>query len=228
MLNVAIDGPGGAGKSSVAKAVSKAKGLKYLDTGALYRAIGLALSRKGVDLTDEKAVEGPLKDLEVKLDYDEEGKQLVYVNGEELSPYIRTAEAGQGASKVAVHRCVRDKLLDIQQSTGKVFDVIMDGRDIGTVVLPNADLKLFITASSEERARRRYEELDKAGSPHGTMEEMIREIEERDYRDSHREIAPLKQADDALLLDTTNMGLEEVVALVGRLVDEARNKKVGE
>lgn len=225
MLNVAIDGPGGSGKSSVAKVISKKMDLKYLDTGALYRALGYALKQQGIDVTEEKEVAKVLPSLEVTVDYAEDGSQLVYVNGENLTPYLRTQEAGDGASKVAVHGCVREKLLYIQRHTGEIFDVVMDGRDIGTVVLPHADLKLFITASSEERAKRRLGELEKAGHPHGTLEEIIKEIEERDYRDSHREIAPLKQAEDAILLDTTNMGLEEVIETVCALVEKARDKK---
>lgn len=227
MLNIAIDGPGGSGKSSVAKAISKAMGLKYLDTGALYRALGLSLSRLGVDVSDETKVAEHLPSLNVKLDYEEDGRQLVFVNGEDLTPFLRTAEAGACASKVAVHGCVRDKLLGIQRKTGEVFDVVMDGRDIGTVVLPNADLKLFVTASVEERARRRLGELEKAGHPHGTMEEIMQEISERDYRDSHREIAPLRQAEDAILLDTTAMTLEEVVAKVSDMILKIREKQVG-
>jgi len=223
MFNVAIDGPGGAGKSSVAKAVAGKKNLQYVDTGALYRAIGYALNRAGVDVTDEKAVEEGIKSLKLKLYY-EAGAQHVSVNGEDLTPYLRTEEAGAGASKVAVHGAVRLMVLDIEKQAASEYEVIMDGRDIGTVVLPDAALKIFITASPEERAKRRIHELEAAGKPTKSLEETTREIAERDLRDSTREIAPLRQADDAVLLDTTSMNLDEVIETVCRMVDEARSK----
>ncbi|MCF0135886.1 MAG: (d)CMP kinase [Lachnospiraceae bacterium] len=222
MLNIAIDGPGGSGKSSVAKALAARMDLKYLDTGALYRALGLALKQRGVDPEDEQAVAGALPSVELSLEYAEDGRQLVFVNGEDLTPYLRTQDAADGASKVAVHGCVRNKLLGIQRETGKRFNVVMDGRDIGTVVLPGADLKIFLTASVEVRAKRRIGELEKAGHPHGSMEEIMEEIAQRDYRDSHREIAPLKQAEDAVLVDTSSMSLEEVIETVCSMVSSIR------
>lgn len=221
MFSIAIDGPGGAGKSSVAKGVAKKLGFQYLDTGALYRALGYALTVKGVDVEDEAAVRANIDDLTLELAY-EEGKQIVLVNGEDMTPFIRTAEAGNGASKVSVHGCVRQKLLDTQRHTADIYNIIMDGRDIGTVVLPHADLKLFVTASPRIRAERRFLELEKAGHPHGSVEEIEKDIAERDYRDSHRAIAPLKQADDAILVDTSDMGLEEVIAKVCEMVEERR------
>ena len=218
MINVAIDGPGGAGKSTVAKEVARRKGLKYLDTGALYRAVGYVLTRSGVDVTYEKDVETALQGLEIRLFYDERG-QRVSVNGEDVTPYLRTAEAGQGASKVAVHGCVREKLLGIQRQAAKEFSVIMDGRDIGTVVLPGADLKVYITATREERARRRMKEFENAGIPHGDLEQIIREIAERDNRDMNRKVAPLRKAEGAVYIDSTKMKFEDVVELVCLLID---------
>ena len=224
MLNVALDGPSGAGKSTAAKAAAIKKGLNYVDTGALYRAVGYVLAGSGVDLEDETQVAQQVPQLKVRLYYEEDG-QHVSVNGEDVTPYLRTAQAGMGASKVAVHGCVRELLLEIQRQAGREYDVIMDGRDIGTNVLPSADLKIYITASAEERGRRRYGELEKNGTLDKTLEEIIAEINERDYRDMNREIAPLKQAEDAVLLDTTEMNLEEVVEAVCRLIDEAKAAK---
>ena len=224
MLNVAIDGPSGAGKSTAAKAAALKKGLHYVDTGALYRAVGYALAGCGVDLDDEVQVAQRVPELKVRLYYEADG-QHVSVNGEDVTPYLRTAQAGNGASKVAVHGCVRELLLEIQRQAGCEYDVIMDGRDIGTNVLPNADLKIYITATAEERGRRRYGELEKNGSLDKSLEEIIDEINQRDYRDMNREIAPLKQAEDAILLDTTAMSLEEVVDAVCGLIDEAKAKQ---
>ncbi|MBQ1367578.1 MAG: (d)CMP kinase [Firmicutes bacterium] len=221
MLNVAIDGPGGAGKSSVARKAAEREGLQYVDSGALYRAIGYVLVRGGIDVEDQAKVEQGIRSMHLSLFYQEDG-QHVTVDGEDVTAFLRTAEAGQGASKVAVHGKVRDLVNSVIRETAKIYDVIMDGRDIGTVVLPDANLKLFITASSEERAKRRLLEFEAAGKPHGDLETVKKEIEERDYRDSHREIAPLKQAEDAVLIDTTMMNLEEVVEKVCGLIQEAR------
>lgn len=220
MLNVAIDGPSGAGKSTVAKAAAQKMGLHYVDTGALYRAVGYVLAQKGMDLENAEQVEQQLPLLEVRLYYEEDG-QHVAVNGCDVTPFLRTAEAGDGGSKVAVHRAVREKLLGIQRQAAQEYDVIMDGRDIGTHVLPQANLKIFITASAEERGRRRYCELQENGTLSVGLEQIIQEIAERDERDTKREIAPLRQAEDALLLDTTHMPLQEVVDTVCRLISEA-------
>ena len=221
MLNVAIDGPGGAGKSTVAKLCAVKKGLHYVDSGALYRAIGYCLDGQGVNIEDAAAVAAGLDELSLRIFYAEDG-QHVEVNGTDVSPFIRTVEVGAMASKVSVHGPVRDKANAIIRQTAENYPVIMDGRDIGTVVLPDAPLKIYITASSEERARRRLLELEKAGKPHGTLEDVQREIEERDYRDMHREIAPLKQAEDAILLDTTHLSLDEVVEKVCSMIDEVK------
>ena len=219
MLNVAIDGPSGAGKSTAAKAVAKKLGLYYVDTGALYRAVGYVLKRAGVNVEEEVAVAEKLDDLTVKLFYEADG-QHVSVNGEDVTAFLRTAEAGDGASKVAVHGCVRQKILEIERQAAREYDVIMDGRDIGSVVLPDASVKVFLTATAEERGRRRYEEFKKNGTLNGSLEEIIQDIKERDYRDSHRAIAPTKQAEDAVLLDTTNMSEEEVVEAICHLIQE--------
>ena len=172
-------------------------------------------------MEDQAKVEQGIRSMHLSLFYQEDG-QHVTVDGEDVTAFLRTAEAGQGASKVAVHGKVRDLVNSVIRETAKIYDVIMDGRDIGTVVLPDANLKLFITASSEERAKRRLLEFEAAGKPHGDLETVKKEIEERDYRDSHREIAPLKQAEDAVLIDTTMMNLEEVVEKVCGLIQEAR------
>lgn len=224
MFNVAIDGPGGAGKSTVAKAAASLMGLSYVDSGAVYRSFGYVLSREGIDLDAQETVVDKLKDLHAEIYY-QDNIQHVCVNGEDVTSFIRTQEAGNGASKIAVLGPVRDKVNELIRKTADTYEVIMDGRDIGTVVLPGAALKLFITASSEVRAMRRLTELEKAGKPHGDFETIKREIEERDYRDSHREIAPLKQAEDAVLLDTTDQKLYEVVYHVCTLIDQAREKK---
>jgi len=223
MFCVAIDGPGGAGKSTVAKAAASREGMQYVDTGAMFRAVAYALIRQGIDPADEAAIEPVIGDMNVRVDYIDH-RQIVSVEGEDVTPYIRTPEVGQGASKVGVHGCVRTKLLAIQRQVAEDYSVIMDGRDIGTVVLPNADLKLFITASPEERARRRFREMAAAGNTEADLKTIEAEIRERDYRDSHRAIAPLKQAEDAYLLDTTEMTLEEVVDKVCAMIEEAAGK----
>lgn len=221
MLNIAIDGPSGAGKSTAARAAAQRMGLHYVDTGALYRAVGYVLTEKKIDLADEQQVSGALADLTVRLYYEADG-QHVAVNGRDVTPFLRTAQAGNGGSQVAVHASVREKLLGIQRQTASEYDVIMDGRDIGTHVLPGADLKIFITASAQERGRRRYRELEENGSLHASLEQIIQEINERDERDSNRKIAPLRQAEDAVLLDTTQMSLEQVVETVCRMISEAK------
>lgn len=223
MINVAIDGPGGAGKSTVAKSAARRMGLQYLDTGALYRGVAVVLLRKGIDLDDQAQVEEGIRGLKIHLDYDQRGQRVI-VNGEDITDSIRSMEAGQGASKVSVHGAVRELLLDIQQAAAKEFPVIMDGRDIGTVILPDADVKIYMTASVEERAHRRLLQLEESGVDHGDLEEIMRQIEERDYRDTHREIAPLRQAEDAVLIDSTHMGLSEVVDKVCELIQEAKDR----
>ena len=205
-INIAIDGPAGAGKSSVAKLVSKKLGYIYVDTGALYRTVGLYSIRKGIDTKDAEAVTGTLKDIEVKLGF-VDGAQHVFLNGEDVSEAIRTPEASMGASNVSAIPAVRTFLFDLQRDIAKNNNCIMDGRDIGTVVLPDAQIKLFLTASPEARAQRRYKELIEKG-------------EKVDYQDSHREIAPLKQAEDAVLVDNSGCNLEEGAELLLSIIKE--------
>ncbi len=221
MFNIAIDGPAGAGKSSIAKEVSGRLGFIYVDTGALYRTVALNAIRQGVDLNDSDAVIRTLDNADIRLAF-EDGTQKVLLNGEDVSSKIRTEEVSAGASKVSAIPSVRDFLFDLQKNIAAQNNCLMDGRDIGTVVLPNADLKVFLTASPEERAMRRYKQNQERGMK-ADYDQILKEVNERDYQDTHREIAPLKQADDAVLLDTTNMTFDEVVARLLELVEEKRN-----
>lgn len=221
MFNIAIDGPAGAGKSSIAKEVAKQLGFIYVDTGALYRTVALNAIRQGIDVTDTEAVVHSLSGLNVQLAF-KDGSQLVLLNGEDVSSQIRTEEVSAGASKVSAIPKVRAFLFDLQKNIAANNDCLMDGRDIGTVVLPNADLKIFLTASPEERARRRYQQnLDRGME--ADYDQILKEVNQRDYQDTHREIAPLRQADDAVLLDTTAMTFDEVVKTLLNLVEEKRN-----
>ncbi len=218
MFNIAIDGPAGAGKSSIAKAVAKELGFIYVDTGALYRATALAAIRAGIATDDAAAVEPMLQNITIQLAF-EDGAQKVLLNGEDVSEAIRTPEISGGASKISAIPKVRSFLFDLQQQMAKENNVLMDGRDIGTVVLPNADLKIFLTASPEVRAKRRYDELVEKGQD-VNYDDILADVKERDYRDSHREVAPLKQADDAVLLDTSNLNFQQVVSEVMNLAKE--------
>lgn len=220
-INIAIDGPAGAGKSSIAKLVSKELGYIYVDTGALYRTVGLYSIRKGIDTKDAQAVTATLKDIEVKLGF-VDGAQHVFLNGEDVSDAIRTPEASMGASNVSAIPAVRTFLFDLQRDIAKNNNCIMDGRDIGTVVLPDAQIKLFLTASPEARAERRYKELIEKGEK-VDFQDVLDDINKRDYQDSHREIAPLKQAEDAVLVDNSGCNLEEGVALVIGIIKEKLN-----
>lgn len=221
MFNVAMDGPVGAGKSSVARECAKRLGFIYVDTGALYRAVGLFCVRNGIEMTIaneqnvKAAVEGSVK-LEIKL---ENGTQLVFLNGENVSEEIRLPEISMAASAVSAIPAVRRFLLDTQRSVAAANNVIMDGRDIGTVILPNADLKIFITASPEIRAKRRFDELVAKGVD-VKFEDVLNDLNQRDFNDSHRAEAPLKQAADAFLLDTSQLDFEQTVSEVIRLVKE--------
>lgn len=211
-MNVAIDGPAGAGKSTIAKAVAAKKGYVYVDTGAMYRAMALYFLRAGIASDDEKSISEKVDEIVVSIKY-EDGAQHVILNGEDVTGLIRTEEVGNMASATSVYSAVRTKLVALQQELAKTTDVIMDGRDIGTVVLPNADVKVFLTASVECRAKRRFDEL-KAKGANPDFDQIAKDIEERDYRDSHREISPLKQADDAILVDSSDMTIDEVVAAI--------------
>ncbi len=217
MINVAIDGPAGAGKSTVAKAVAKKLGFIYVDTGALYRAIALNAVRNGVIEDNDKIVD-LLGSTEVKLAFDENGAQCVILNGEDVSSLIRTPEISMGASNVSKIPQVREFLLGLQRDIAKNNNVIMDGRDIGSVVLPNADKKIFLTASPECRAKRRYDELLLKGEK-VTYEEVLDDVNRRDYQDSHREIAPMKPTDDSVIADNTGMAVEQSVEMIINIIN---------
>ncbi|NEX01082.1 MULTISPECIES: (d)CMP kinase [Pseudobutyrivibrio] len=208
-MNVAIDGPAGAGKSTIAKAIAAKMGYVYVDTGAMYRAMALYFLRAGIASNDEEKISSVVDDISVSIKY-EDGAQHVILNGEDVTGLIRTEEVGNMASASSVYAPVRSKLVALQQELAKTTDVIMDGRDIGTVVLPNADVKIFLTASVECRAKRRFDELVAKGME-ADFDKIAKDIEERDYRDSHREISPLKQAEDAILVDSSDMTIDEVV-----------------
>ena len=218
VINVAIDGPAGAGKSTVARAAAKEIGFIYVDTGALYRAVGVNALRKGIDTKDKAAVAASLADISVDLVF-ENGEQKVLLNGENVSAEIRTPPASMAASDVSAVPEVRAFLFDLQRDIAKRNSCIMDGRDIGTVVLPDAKVKIFLTASPEERATRRYKELVEKGTD-VKYEDVLAELIERDYNDSHREIAPLKPAEDGVILDTTGLSLEESIASIVKIIKE--------
>lgn len=207
--NVAIDGPAGAGKSTIAKLVAKEKGYIYVDTGAMYRGLAIHFLNRGIDPEDRDAVAEACRDAEVTIGY-EDGVQQIYLNGENVTSMLRTEETGNMASKTSAILEVREKLLELQRSLAREKDVIMDGRDIGTNILPDADVKIYLTASVETRARRRYDELREKGED-CSLEEISRDIKERDERDMTREIAPLKKADDAVLVDSSDMTIQQVV-----------------
>lgn len=207
--NIAIDGPAGAGKSTIAKRVAKEKKYIYVDTGAMYRAMALFLLRCRIKPEEVEKISEKCKEADITIRY-EEGEQVVFLNGENVNSLIRTEEVGNMASASSVNKDVRKKLVSLQQQLAKEADVVMDGRDIGTCVLPEADVKVYLTASTEVRAKRRYLELQAKGEI-CDLEKIRKDIEERDWRDMNREISPLKQAEDAVLLDSSHMEIEEVV-----------------
>lgn len=207
--NIAIDGPAGAGKSTIAKAVAKRMNLIYVDTGAMYRAMALFMLRNNVDSQDAEAISKKCQEADITIGY-ENGVQVVYLNGENVNAYLRTEEVGNMASVTSVQPAVRKKLVELQQVLAAKTDCIMDGRDIGTCVLPNAQVKIYLTASSEVRAKRRFDELAAKGES-CDLAKIKADIEERDYRDMNRAHSPLKQAEDAVLLDTSDMTIEEVI-----------------
>lgn len=218
MLNIAIDGPAGAGKSTIAKRVAKELGILYVDTGSMYRAMALACIRQEIRAEEEERVCKLCESLEISLQY-EENQQIVLLNGEKVNEYIRTEEVGNMTSAIAVYQPVRNKLVQLQRKMAKEQDLIMDGRDIGTCVLQDATLKIYLTASTKTRAQRRYQELVEKGVT-CQLEEIEKDIKERDYRDMHREVSPLTQAEDAVCIDSSEMTIEEVVALIIKLVKE--------
>ena len=223
MISVAIDGPAGAGKSTIAKAVSKKLGFIYVDTGALYRTIGLKFINDGYDEDLNCDIDGVLEDVKIDIKF-VEGEQRVYLNGEDVSGLIRTPKASLMASAVSAKPQVRAFLLEMQRSLARENNVIMDGRDIGTVVLPDATVKIFLTASAEDRANRRYKELIEKGMD-VNYEDVLRDIEKRDYNDSHRAIAPLKPAEDSVIADTSGFELEQSVELILSIIKERLDNK---
>lgn len=208
-FNIAIDGPAGAGKSTIAKAVAARMGLIYVDSGAMYRAMALFMVREGIDLQDTEAVIRKCQEADITIRY-EDGVQVILLNGENVNAFLRTEEVGHAASFVSVIPRVREKLVKLQKRLAAESDCVMDGRDIGTCVLPDADRKIYLTASSAVRAKRRYEELTAKGES-CDLEKIRADIEERDYRDMHRETSPLRQAEDAVPVDTSDMTVEEVI-----------------
>ena len=216
-FSIAIDGPSGAGKSSLAKKLAEAFRFIYVDTGAIYRTLGLAAYRRGIDRKDEKAVMELLPKIKIEMGYNQAGEQRMYLDGEDVSEQIRLPEISICASDVSSHQAVRTYLLDMQRDFAMKNNVIMDGRDIGTVVLPDAELKIFLTASSEARARRRMLEQKNKGIEE-SFEDVLREIEYRDKQDSSRTAAPLKAAEDALVVDTSDIDFDESFRLLAELV----------
>ena len=216
---VALDGPAGAGKSSIAKRAAKELGFIYVDTGALYRTIGLAASRAGVEPVDSPEVDALLEKITVELTFNDKGEQVVLLNGEDVSGEIRPPEASMTASKISAIPNVRAYLLDLQRDMAKTNDIIMDGRDIGTVVLPDAQVKIFLTASPEARAGRRYKELIEKGMS-VKYEDILSDVIERDYNDTHRKTAPLKAAEDSVTVDTTELDFEQSVNAIISVIKE--------
>lgn len=208
-FNIAIDGPAGAGKSTIARRVAKEKGYIYVDTGAMYRAMALYLLQNKVDMKDEAAISAGCQNADITIKY-EDGEQQVFLNGKNVNGMIRTEEVGNMASVSSANQDVRKKLVELQQKLAKTSDVVMDGRDIGTCVLPDANVKVYLTASSKERANRRFKELTAKGES-CDIDTIEKDIIERDHRDMTREISPLKQAEDAVLIDSSNMTIDEVV-----------------
>lgn len=217
--SIAIDGPAGAGKSTLAKRLARELGYLYVDTGAIYRTVGLAARRRGIDPSDAGGVAAMLGELAITMGYGEDGLQHMFLDGEDVTRAIRENDISVCASKVAAIPAVRGFLLEMQRGTAREHSVIMDGRDIGTVVLPQADVKLFLTASPEARAERRYRELLERGQQ-AEFSQVLREVVERDRQDMERETAPLRQAEDAVLADTTGLDLEESFQLLLRLIRE--------
>lgn len=217
--SVAIDGPAGAGKSTLARKLAEKLGFLYVDTGAIYRTVALAVLRAGTDPADEAGVGGLLDSLDLKMAYGGDGVQRMYLAGEDVSTAIREHQVSGFASRVSAIPAVRAFLLDYQRKLAREGNVVMDGRDIGTVVLPQADVKIFLTAAPEARARRRLLELEQRGQE-ADFETVLRDIKDRDYKDEHRPIAPLKRAADAALLDTTNLNLEQSLEALLSLVKE--------
>ena len=218
-VSVAIDGPAGAGKSTIARQLAGELGFRYVDTGAIYRTVAYFMDLWGVSPKDVDGVNRYIDELTVGIEYDEDGLQHMIMNGMDVTNDIRTQEISQKASLISAHACVREVLLDMQRDVANQYNVIMDGRDIGTVVLPKATVKIFLTASPEVRAKRRCDELLAKGQK-AQYETILKEIQQRDYQDTHREIAPLKMARDSIKVDTSEMSIEQVVAAIREIVRE--------
>lgn len=222
-FNVAIDGPAGAGKSTIAKIVAKEKQFIYVDTGAMYRAMAIHFIKKGIAATEMDKISEAVCDADVTIEYIN-GEQQVLLNGENVTPFLRTEEVGNMASASSVNGDVRRKLVELQQKLAETANVVMDGRDIGTCVLPNAQVKVYLTASVDVRAERRYKELVEKGME-ADLEKIKKDIEERDYRDMNRDISPLRQAVDAVLVDSSNLNIEESAAAILALIDQYKGEK---
>ena len=217
--SIAIDGPAGAGKSTIAKRLAMELGFYYVDTGAIYRTVAYFFDLWGVSPKDVDGIERYIDELTVSIEYDDDGSQHMIMNGMDVTGDIRTQDISQKASLVSAHAVVRDVLLDMQRNVAKRHNVIMDGRDIGTVVLPKADVKIFLTADAEVRAKRRCDELQAKGQK-AVYETILKEIQQRDYQDTHRIIAPLKMARDSIKLDTSNLDIDGVIAEMKRIIGE--------
>ena len=217
--SIAIDGPAGAGKSTIARQLAKELGFYYVDTGAIYRTVAYFMDILGVSPKDADGVARYIDELTVEIEYDEDGKQHMIMNGMDVTDEIRTQDISQKASLVSAHSVVREVLLDMQRDVARKHNVIMDGRDIGTVVLPKADVKIFLTASAEVRAKRRCDELNAKGQK-SEYAQVLKDIQQRDYQDTHREIAPLKQAKDARKLDTSDLDIPGVLAAIVQIIGE--------
>ena len=215
--SVAIDGPAGAGKSTIAKLISKQMGYIYVDTGAMYRAMAVYFNQNNIDPADEAAINAAVDNVKITIEY-KDGEQQVILNGENVTSLLRTEATGNMASKTSKYKAVRSKLVDLQRELAAAENVVMDGRDIGTTVLPDANVKIYLTASSDARARRRYDEL-KAKGEECDLQKIKEDIEQRDYQDMHRDISPLKQADDAVLVDSSDMGIDEVVEAIKTVIN---------
>ena len=218
-ISVAIDGPAGAGKSTIARRLAAELGYRYVDTGAIYRTVAYFMDLWGVSPKDVDGVNRYIDELTIGIEYDEEGLQHMIMNGMDVTQDIRTQDISQKASLISAHAVVREVLLDMQRDMAKNYDVVMDGRDIGTVVLPKATVKIFLTASPEVRAERRCKELQEKGQK-AQYAQILKEIQQRDYQDTHREIAPLKMCRDSVKVDTSELNLEESVAAIWKIIEE--------
>lgn len=218
-VTIAIDGPAGAGKSTIAKRLASELGYCYVDTGAIYRTVAYFFELIGISPKDKDGVNRYIDEAVIEIEYDDDGSQHMFLNNVDVTSEIRTPEISQGASLISAHSVVRDALLDMQRDVAKKNNVIMDGRDIGTVVLPNATVKIFLTASAEVRAMRRCKEMEAKGMAE-SYEKVLKDIKQRDYQDSHRALAPLKQAKDAVLLDTSDMTIDEVIDAMRKIVEK--------